>query len=222
MTGERSDVHAVRCDCRARREVLRELRRRAVRGPPRRRPRRRRPVLAGVRAADCGNGTYVDEYCTVCGNRRAEPDRDEDELDGIVLVTDRGLEHAAQRGRRRSGHVAGGVGRQRSPLWCATGCPRPRPPSVASSARRTAGVERCSTHLPRSRSRRRPYWPAGRRGEGGGGRGAAPGSGNRAVVHLTGGGRRADLGGAVQIAVGNVGDSRVVLAARTARAAADA
>jgi serine/threonine protein phosphatase PrpC len=44
--------------------------------------------------SDCGNETHVDEYCTACGHRRAEPDRDEADLGGIVLITDRGLEHA--------------------------------------------------------------------------------------------------------------------------------
>ncbi len=43
--------------------------------------------------ADCGDGRYVDQYCTVCGQRRAEPDRAQADLGGVVLVTDRGLEH---------------------------------------------------------------------------------------------------------------------------------
>ena len=56
--------------------------------------------------ADCGNVHYVDDYCGVCGNRRAEPDRDEAELGGIVLVSDRGLEHA----RNEDAAAAGLVG----------------------------------------------------------------------------------------------------------------
>jgi PPM family protein phosphatase len=44
--------------------------------------------------ADCGNEDDFDEYCTVCGHRRADPDRDQAVLGGIVLITDRGIEHA--------------------------------------------------------------------------------------------------------------------------------
>ena len=59
---------------------------------------------------DCGEGTYVDEYCTVCGQRRAEPDRDEAELDGIVLITDRGREHPRNEDAAAAGIVACGAG----------------------------------------------------------------------------------------------------------------
>src|SRR5262245_9906711 len=44
--------------------------------------------------ADCGNEADFDEYCTVCGHRRVEPDRDQADLGRIVLITDRGIEHA--------------------------------------------------------------------------------------------------------------------------------
>jgi serine/threonine protein phosphatase PrpC len=44
--------------------------------------------------ADCGNQAAFDEYCTVCGHRRAEPDRDEADLGRIALITDRGIEHS--------------------------------------------------------------------------------------------------------------------------------
>src|ERR1700742_85407 len=43
---------------------------------------------------DCGNAGGFDEYCTVCGHRRKEPDRDEATLGPVVLVTDRGIEHS--------------------------------------------------------------------------------------------------------------------------------
>ncbi len=57
--------------------------------------------------SDCGNETHVDEYCTVCGHRRAEPDRDEADLAGVVLITDRGLEHARNEDAAAAGIVAG-------------------------------------------------------------------------------------------------------------------
>jgi PPM family protein phosphatase len=56
--------------------------------------------------ADCGNDAPVDEYCTVCGHRRAEPDRDQAEVGGIVLITDRGLEHARNEDAAAAGIVA--------------------------------------------------------------------------------------------------------------------
>ena len=60
--------------------------------------------------ADCGNETYIDDYCTECGNRRAEPSRDQVELDGIVLITDRGLEHPRNEDAAAAGIVACGSG----------------------------------------------------------------------------------------------------------------
>jgi serine/threonine protein phosphatase PrpC len=43
----------------------------------------------------------------VCGNRRPEPDRDEIQLDGIVLITDRGLTHTRNEDAGAAGTVAG-------------------------------------------------------------------------------------------------------------------
>jgi serine/threonine protein phosphatase PrpC len=60
-----------------------------------------------VTCADCGDGTYVDEYCTVCGNRRVEPDRDEEQVNRIVLVTDRGREHVSNEDAAAAGTVGG-------------------------------------------------------------------------------------------------------------------
>ncbi len=44
--------------------------------------------------AGCGNLGHADGYCTACGQRRAAPDRDEANLRGVALITDRGLEHS--------------------------------------------------------------------------------------------------------------------------------
>jgi serine/threonine protein phosphatase PrpC len=57
--------------------------------------------------SDCGNDADFDEYCTVCGHRRAEPDRDEADLDAIVLITDRGIEHARNEDAAAAGILAG-------------------------------------------------------------------------------------------------------------------
>jgi PPM family protein phosphatase len=57
--------------------------------------------------ADCGNETHVDDYCTVCGHRRAEPDRDEADTGGIALITDRGHEHARNEDAAAAGIVVG-------------------------------------------------------------------------------------------------------------------
>ncbi|QNJ90462.1 protein phosphatase 2C domain-containing protein [Mycolicibacterium fluoranthenivorans] len=48
----------------------------------------------GGACADCGGPVADDGYCTVCGQLRAEPDRDEATLGGIAVVTDRGISHA--------------------------------------------------------------------------------------------------------------------------------
>jgi serine/threonine protein phosphatase PrpC len=57
--------------------------------------------------ADCGNDDNFDEYCTVCGHRRAEPDRDEADLGRIALVTDRGIEHSRNEDAAAAGVLIG-------------------------------------------------------------------------------------------------------------------
>jgi PPM family protein phosphatase len=57
--------------------------------------------------ADCGNETFTDDYCTVCGHRRAEPDRDQADIGAITLITDRGIEHARNEDAAAAGIVGG-------------------------------------------------------------------------------------------------------------------
>jgi PPM family protein phosphatase len=57
--------------------------------------------------SDCGDGTYSDGYCSSCGSRRAEPDRDEAQLGRIALITDRGLVHASNEDAAAAGIVIG-------------------------------------------------------------------------------------------------------------------
>jgi PPM family protein phosphatase len=90
--------------------------------------------------SDCGNGTYVDQYCSVCGQRRAEPDRDQAELDGIVLVTDRGLEHP----RNEDAAAAGVVTCEAGDAIAVAVCDGVSTSSAAETAARsasTAGVD---------------------------------------------------------------------------------
>ena len=68
------------------------------------------PVTDGP-CSDCGNTKPFGEHCTVCGHRRAEPDRDESELGAIVLITDRGVEHAYNEDAAAAGMVSGGANR---------------------------------------------------------------------------------------------------------------
>ena len=109
---------------------------------------------------DCGNETHFDEYCTVCGHRRAEPDRDEADLGGIVLITDRGIEHA-----RNEDAAAAGIwsattpsDRTRSPSPCATESPPPTRHIWRRSPPRRRVWMRCSPRSPRPARHARRCW----------------------------------------------------------------
>jgi serine/threonine protein phosphatase PrpC len=67
-----------------------------------------RPPATDTPCTDCGNEANFDEYCTVCGHRRAWPDRDEASLGAIVLSTDRGIEHAGNEDAAAAGMLVGG------------------------------------------------------------------------------------------------------------------
>lgn len=91
---------------------------------------------------DCGNGTYADDYCTVCGTLRAECDRDQADLGGIVVITDRGLEHS----RNEDAAAAGLVGSTGSRPWALAvavcdGVSTSSEAHAAATAASTAGVE---------------------------------------------------------------------------------
>lgn len=98
-----------------------------------------RPAPRTSECADCGNGTYVDDYCTICGTRRTEPDRDENQLDAIVLITDRGLGHTRNEDAGAAGTVAGGVGEQRHAI-AAVVCDGVSTSAEAQNASRSASV----------------------------------------------------------------------------------
>jgi serine/threonine protein phosphatase PrpC len=66
-----------------------------------------RPPSTDTPCTDCGNEAHFDEYCTVCGHRREQPDRGEASLGAIVLITDRGIEHARNEDAAAAGMLVG-------------------------------------------------------------------------------------------------------------------
>jgi PPM family protein phosphatase len=93
--------------------------------------------------SDCGNATFVDDYCTVCGHRRAEPDRDEAELGAIVLITDRGIEHARNEDAAAAGMVIDGDTARPYAVALAVcdGVSTSGDPQIAAGAASKAGVD---------------------------------------------------------------------------------
>jgi serine/threonine protein phosphatase PrpC len=102
-----------------------------------------RPVDAAAGAcSDCGNSTFTDGYCSGCGHRRAAPDRDQAEIDGIVLVTDRGIEHHRNEDAAAAGSLTAGDGRPAGfAIVVSDGVSSSEEPQRASLAAATAGVD---------------------------------------------------------------------------------
>jgi serine/threonine protein phosphatase PrpC len=57
---------------------------------------------------------HGDGYCATCGNRLAAPDRDEARLGNVSLVTDRGRHHSRNEDAAAAGILAGGEGAPRA------------------------------------------------------------------------------------------------------------
>jgi serine/threonine protein phosphatase PrpC len=93
-----------------------------------------------IPCADCGGATYVDDYCAACGNRRAEPAREQADLDGIVLITDRGLEHPRNEDAAAAGIVACASGDAIAVAVC-DGVSSSTAADTAAKAASTAGVD---------------------------------------------------------------------------------
>ena len=155
---------------------------------------------------------YGDGYCTACGQRRAEPDRDEAELRGVVLITDRGLEHARNEDAAAAGIVRHRRGRPHAiAAAVCDGVSTTGDAHTAAVAASKAGVEAMVAALAASRSGAcgcaDRAWPAPPRppqvpGSADGSAMAPSCTYTAAVVVPT-------ATGTVEIAVGNVGDSRV-------------
>ena len=103
---------------------------------------------------DCGNETHADDYCTVCGHRRAESDRDEADIDVVVLVTDRGIEHARNEDAAAAGIVVGSGTEQSDAIAVAVcdGVSTSGDAQVASVTASKAGVDAMLAALAASRT----------------------------------------------------------------------
>lgn len=163
--------------------------------------------------ADCGNQTYAEGYCTVCGHRRAQPDRDQTYLDGVALITDRGLEHARNEDAAAAGIVAGRMGERPQAIAVAVcdGVSTSAAADIAAVAASTAGVDAMLIALtealdPRSAVLAGLADAAKAAAAAGSGRvdpSLSPSCTYAAAVVVP------TAAGEVQIAIGNVGDSRV-------------
>jgi PPM family protein phosphatase len=157
--------------------------------------------------ADCGNEVHVDEYCTVCGHRRAEPDRDQAEVGGIVLITDRGLEHARNEDAAAAGTVAGNVTEPDSiAVAVCDGVSSSDDAQMAAVAASNAGVDAMLAALAASRNARSAILAgladAAKAAAATTNASSSPSCTYTAAVVVP------TSAGAVQITVGNVGDSR--------------
>jgi serine/threonine protein phosphatase PrpC len=154
--------------------------------------------------SDCGNSTFTDEYCTGCGHRRAEPDRDEALLGAMALITDRGLHHARNEDAAAAGIVSDAVA-----VVVCDGVSTSGEAQLAAVAASKAGVDGMVTALAASKGARAAVL-------------AGLADAAKAAVDVGLGGDSATApsctytaatvvptsGGAVEITVGNVGDSR--------------
>ena len=110
-------------------------------------PRRERST--GAPCGDCGNEADFDEYCTVCGHRREEPDRDEASLGPVVLITDRGIEHARNEDAAAAGILGGKNGERPDAIAVAVcdGVSSSADAHIAAVAASKAGVDAMLTAL---------------------------------------------------------------------------
>ncbi|MET0473005.1 MAG: zinc ribbon domain-containing protein [Mycobacterium sp.] len=105
---------------------------------------------------DCGNATYADEYCTTCGARRAAPDREEAHVGPVSLVTDRGLEHARNEDAASAGILVGADGSRPDAIAVAVcdGVSTSTDAHLAAVAAANAGVEAMLSALAAARTSR--------------------------------------------------------------------
>lgn len=92
---------------------------------------------------ECGNSSYANGYCATCGSRQTEPDRDEVRLGPVSLVTDRGLEHARNEDATCAGTWSDGDGMRPRAVAVAVcdGVSTSNAPQIAAVAASNAGVD---------------------------------------------------------------------------------
>lgn len=164
-----------------------------------------RPDRAVGPCAECGAVVGGDGYCTGCGQLQAAPDRDEADLGGVAVVTDRGIEHARNEDAGAVGMLAppGGGRPHAIAVVVCDGVSTSVNPELASTAAARAGVTAMLDALSGSRD------TVGAMYAGLVAAAAAPTAGSdvagsctfTAVIVLPG-------QGSAEVTVGNVGDSR--------------
>lgn len=162
------------------------------------------------RCSDCGNETHADGYCTVCGHRRAEPDRDEADLGGVALITDRGLEHARNEDAAAAGIVVDSVTERPCAIAVAVcdGVSTSGDAHTAAVAASKAGVDAMLAALAASRKARTAVL-AGLAAAAKAAAAARTDPSTAPSCTYTATAVVPTPAGTVQITVGNVGDSRV-------------
>ena len=161
--------------------------------------------------ADCGNTEFADGYCTGCGHRRPDPDRDEALLGTLALVTDRGLHHARNEDAAAAGMVTGIPNRGEAlAIVVCDGVSTSGEPQVAAVAASTGGVEGMLTVLAAGGTTRAAVLAGleqATRAAGEAGAGVDPA--NAPSCTYTAAAVMPKYEGRVEVTVGNVGDSRV-------------
>jgi serine/threonine protein phosphatase PrpC len=161
--------------------------------------------------SDCGNATFADGYCSACGHRRAEPDRDEARLGVIALITDRGLRHARNEDAAAAGTVSRGASDEQPAIAVAVcdGVSTSGEPQVAAVAASKGGVDAMLTALAASKEPRAAVLAGlsdAAKAAVDAGTGLDPA--NAPSCTYTGATVVTNASGTVDITVGNVGDSR--------------
>lgn len=160
--------------------------------------------------ADCGNTTFADGYCTACGHGRAVPDRDEAQLAGVVVVTDRGLHHVRNEDAAAVGTVGGGAERPSAlAIVVCDGVSSSENPEAAAVAASQAGVAAMLTALSTSRTAQAGVL-AGLAAAAEAAAAAGVGMSPRTAPSCTytGAAVLTSASGSAEITFGNVGDSR--------------
>jgi PPM family protein phosphatase len=158
--------------------------------------------------SDCGNANPFDEYCAVCGHRRPEPDRDEAAFGGLVLITDRGIQHAGNEDAAAAGFTtADGVRPDVIAVAVCDGVSTSTAAHAAAAAASQAGVDAMLTALMTSRNGRAAAFAALAAAT----KAAAAEQTDPSTAPsctYTGAAIVPNAAGAVEVTVGNVGDSR--------------